>query len=163
MKSTDYAPRAAPFDTYLTPAHAVGVEVGVDVGAHAEALLRYTTIQTLYLVDPWPRELYRGWCEGRLRALGFAMRIEFMHMTSRGALDRFPNAECLDFVYLDQYQSEAVGDLGRWWPKVRPGGIVGVRNYAESQPELKAGVNAFIEAHRVRAKVETGEIVLWKD
>jgi methyltransferase family protein len=164
MKVTDYGPRVAPFDTCLTGRGLVGVEVGVDVGAHAEALLRYCDVHTLTLVDPWPTEYCRGYCEGRLRALGFWPRVRMVQHPSHQAA-RGMDPASVDFVYVDQeHTTEAVrGDLELWWPAVKIGGLLGYRNYAASQTDLVRAVDAFVAARAIRTTtLVPGEIVLWK-
>lgn len=164
MKVTDYCPRAAPFDTYLTGRGLVGVEVGVDVGAHAEALLRYTDVALLHLVDPWPREYQYGYCEGRLAA--FRQRVRFMPTRSVVAAERF-GLGALDFVYIDQvHEADSVmADLEAWWPRLKVGGLLGYRNYGDTATPLRDAVDRFIAVQggdRIRIHVETGEIILVK-
>ncbi len=168
MKKTDYAPRAADFDTYLVGHNLVGIEVGVDVGAHAEALLTYCNIRSLYLVDVWQREFYRGYCEGRLYAKGFMHNVKMMQMGSMDAMLSFTSAhieQYFDFMYFDQlhdYKS-VKEDLTHWWPMLKPGGILGYRNYAESNKDLKRAVDEFIAKIKCKSVIERGEIVLFKD
>jgi methyltransferase family protein len=163
MKVTDYAPRAAPFDTYLKGRDLFGAEIGVDVGAHAEALLRYCGVRLLVLIDPWPREYYRGFCTARLQVLGFWSRVSILQQTSQKAAPNFDIAS-LDFLYFDQEHTfEAVRmDLEDWWPRLKPGGLLGYRNYGPSAPDLTRAVDAFVARHHIKAQKETGEILLWK-
>ena len=167
MKITDYAPRAAPFDAYLlSRGHDLtGIEVGVDVGAHAEAILRYTDVKTLHLVDPWPNAYAEGYVVGRMAALGFLPRVELHKMRSLQAATLF-KPESLDFIYIDQHHEGDVvrADLHAWWPILRPGGLLGYRNYSTSaNPELRAAIDKFVLEHpNLPVFVETGEIILDK-
>jgi hypothetical protein len=165
MKITDYCPRAAPFDTYLRGRDLVGVEVGVDAGAHAEALLRHAPIAHLHLVDRWLKEYPLGFCEGRLSALGFRSRFTRIAKGSVQASDLF-RPESLDFVYIDQEHDGAVvaTDLRVWWPRVKRGGVLGYRNYSQTATPLKDAVDAFIAAQpgAMDVHLEAGEIVLVK-
>lgn len=164
MKVTDYCPRAAPFDSYLTGQRMVGVEIGVDVGAHAQALLRYCDISMLSLVDPWPNPYCRGYCEGRLSALGYRPRFRMIVCGSLVAAPKFAPTS-LDFVYIDQeHDGPAVAaDLSAWWPALKSGGVLGYRNYGASNPALVAAIDSFVEIRvGLKAQVETGEIVLLK-
>ena len=150
MKVTDYAPRSAPFDTYLRYKHgAVGAEVGVDVGAHAEALLSYTPVQHVTLIDPWPNPYARGYCEGRLSThRHFRARFTMVQAKSAQGASNF-EPDTLDFVYLDQDQAyETVAeDLRLWWPRLRREGVLGQRNYAASNAGLMRAVDEWVAAH----------------
>lgn len=162
MKVTDYCPRAAPFDSH--DIHGIGVEVGVDVGAHAQALLEYCAgISMLHLVDPWPNPYCRGYCEGRLAVLGFRSRFKMTQDTSLKASAGFGD-QSLDFIYIDQvHQGDSVAaDMHAWWPKLRTGGVLGYRNYTEARTPLSEAVDAFIEANKLSGKIEAGEIVIVK-
>lgn len=165
MKVTDYAPRAAPFDLQLMNYRgAVGVEVGVDVGAHAQAILEYCDVAHITLVDPWPNPYCRGYCEGRLSALGLRPMFTMWQCGSTAAAAKFAEAS-LDFAYIDQeHGGDSVTlDLQCWWPKIRPGGILGYRNYTETKTPLVAAVDAFIAAHTgIAATPATGEIIMVK-
>lgn len=164
MKVTDYALRAAPFDSHLKGNDLVGVEVGVDVGAHAEALLTYCPISMLHLVDPWPNPYCRGYCEGRLAR--FRGRYKLWQM---GSLD-FPEIEAksaFDFVYLDQkHDGPAVAaDLRKWWPRIKSGGVLGHRNYAQGRGEpLDKAIEDFVAANRITMRYEEylNDAVLFK-
>lgn len=162
MKITDYCPRAAPFDSHGI--HGVGVEVGVDVGAHAQALLEYCAgISMLHLVDPWPNPYCRGYCEARLAVLGYRSRFTMMQDKSITAAAGFsPNS--LDFVYIDQEHDAAsvTADLQAWWPKLKPRGVLGYRNYTKTHTPLSEAVDAFIGANKLSGSVEAGEIVIVK-
>ena len=116
------------------------------------------------LVDPWPKAYYRGWCEGRLRALGFWPRVQMLQLTSQVAAKKIA-ADSVDFVYGDQEHAYAAvrGDLDGWWPALRSGGLFGYRNYSPAAPELMRAVDEFVSARQLRTMPLTpGEIVLWK-
>jgi predicted O-methyltransferase YrrM len=152
MKVTDYAPRAAPFDSYLAGRDLVGAEIGVDVGAHAEAMLAYCPIAMLHLVDPWPQEYARGYCEGRLARFRGRYRAHAM-----GSLIAAQIVGPLDFVYIDQRHDGASvsADLEAWWPLIKPGGVLGYRNYAEGRGEpLDLAIEAFVRANGIRIVAE---------
>lgn len=162
MKVTDYAPRAAAFDTYLKGAGLVGAEIGVDVGAHAEALLSYCPVAKLYLVDPWPRDYAFGYCEGRLAR--FRHRIAMVRKQSKDAVALFAD-ESLDFLYFDQAQAgtSVAYDLEHWWPRLKVGGVLGHRNYAPVNQGLMDAVDAFAVAHKLEKIVEfASDVILQK-
>lgn len=162
MKITDYSPRATPMDSFLTGKDLVGLEVGTDVGAHAEALLLYCDIQKLHLVDIWDKEYYKGYCEGRLR--WHRHKIEYVHLDSHGAslLGDWP---ALDFIYIDiphDYKT-VMQSLEDWWPHLKDGGVMGYRNYGPGMPEVVKAVDDFFDKHPYSSKeVIMGEVVLRK-
>ena len=164
VKITDYCPRAAPFDSYLKGRELVGVEVGVDVGAHAEALLTYGPVAMLHLIDPWPKDYFRGYCDGRLSR--FRGRYRLWPGTSMECVKGF-FADTLDFVYIDQeHDAESVAaDLRAWWPLLKSGGVLGLRNYTARDTPLDRAVDAFVGGSRaaeITRHVESAEIVLVK-
>lgn len=162
MKQTDYAPRAAFMDTLLTGQHLVGAEVGCDVGAHAEALLRYCSVKKLYLIDLWTKEYYRGYCEGRLHALGFKNNIELIQADA----SEVKNISPLDFVYIDISHDYATVKLSltNWWEHLSTKGIMGYRNYSDTNPELKKAVDEFVMLKNICTEYSSyhNEIVLFK-
>lgn len=164
MKSTDYCPRAAPFDVYLQGKRGlVGVEVGVDAGAHAEALLRYYDIAQLYLVDKWPKDYHYGFCEGRLSALGFRGRFTMLQRASAYAVDHFQMGQ-LDFVYCDETRDgeTASANLDRWWPLLKSGGVLGYRGYGSGDGVSQA-LDRFLHGHpEIQHHIEPGELILVK-
>lgn len=164
MKTTDYALRCAPFDAHLRyGTNLVGVEVGVDVGAHAEAMLRHLPIGMLFLIDPWPNPYCRGYCEGRLSALEMRSRFQIIERKSNGSANAFQD-DGLDFVYIDQEHDGATAqmELDQWWPKLKATGILGYRNYGDHNAAMKATIDLFVRQRNLKTKPETGEIVLFK-
>lgn len=165
MKTTDYGPRCAPFDFELMKLGRgmTGAEIGVDVGAHAHALLAYCSIGHITLIDPWPNKYMHGYCEGRLMSAGYGAQFTIMPARSIDAAKQFIN-NSLDFVYIDQVHEgpSVMADLVTWWPKVRPGGLLGYRNYVTDKTPLTLAVDKFIANWGVAHSVLTGEIVLHK-
>lgn len=164
MKLTDYCPRAAPFDTYLVGRDLVGVEVGVDVGAHAEALLTYCPVAMLHLVDPWPNKWAQGYCEGRLARWHSRIKI---HQTGSLEGARAFLTGGLDFVYIDQEHDAAsvTADLKSWWPLIKQDGVLGYRNYAQGRgAPLDVAIENFVAENGVKSKVERylNDIVLFR-
>lgn len=166
MKITDYCPRAAPFDSYLVGEGLVGAEIGVDVGAHAQALLTHCSIVVLHLVDIWPNRWCRGYCEGRLATREDWRRRYVAHDggSLKAAAEFQPTS--LDFIYIDQEHAFAAvaDDLRAWWPLVKTGGVLGYRNYVGRGTPLDKAVDAFIAVQGAAVDVHTelGEIVLIK-
>lgn len=165
MKITDFAPRASAFLTYLTGKNLTGIEVGTDVGAHAHAILQYCDIEKLFLVDIWDNDYYRGYCEGRLHSHGYKNKVELIKGVSHIAAAKF-NKPQIDFIYIDiPHDYDTVKQsLQDWWIHLKSGGILGYRNYAVSNRELKKAVDEFILDFDLKHQVESyhGEIIIWK-
>jgi len=144
----------------------IGIEIGVDVGSHAEAMLTYCNIEMLYLVDVWKREYYKGYCEGRLHTKGFMHKTKMIHHDSANAAKIFApdHKEYFDFMYFDQLHDyiSVSNDLKLWWPLLKKGGVLGYRNYAESNTDLKHAVDEFISKMGCTSSIERGEIVIFK-
>lgn len=163
MKQTDYCPRAAALDTLLTGEDLIGIEIGVDVGAHAEALLKYCHIKKLFLIDLWDREYCKGFCEGRLTA--YRNKISLIQMTSLIAAPLF-KADSVDFIYMDQeHDYETVySDLVIWWDVLKKEGKIGVRNYGGSNKDLMQAVETFVSEKNIKTVIDKyhNEIILYK-
>lgn len=163
MKVTDYAMRAAPFDSFLTGINLIGAEIGVDVGAHAEAMLAHCSIAQLHLIDIWANKERKGYCTGRLNTKGYMHRVDYIDSDSLKAANKFTDS-FFDFLYFDQlhdYKS-VFEDLKHWWQKLKPGGVLGYRNYAESNGELKRAIDEFVKANNLKTEIYPGEIILKK-
>lgn len=156
MKVTDYCPRAAFMDTKLTGNDLIGIEVGCDVGAHAEALLTYSNIKTLTVVDLWQNEWCEGYCKGRLSRFG---NVTFVKGTSHNASTKFDTQ--FDFIYIDiSHDSETVKEsLNDWWPLLKVGGVMGYRNYTTCKKEI----DKFIADKKHEISSYHNEIVIWKE
>ncbi len=134
----------------------VGLEVGVDAGAHAHALLLYTDTAHLYLADIWPQDYHYGYCEGRLTGAGFFPRFTMIRRASEGARC-FLDGTTLDYMYFDEERTEAAtfANFVRWWPLLKPGGRACVRGYAPGQG-VKDGADRFL---RENTAVIVSEII----
>lgn len=172
MKVTDYAPRSAPFDHYLVLQSQFGrdlccAELGVDAGAHAEAMLRTGIIRQLYLVDPWGKneQFQKGICKGRLDALGYHGYFTQHEMTAQEFVQRSSKG-IYDGVYCDLPQDGPTAhDVVPFaWEMLKPGGLLGYRNYCDKWPDMKAEIDWFLGTVKHRAYVEAyaNEIVIVK-
>lgn len=115
-----------------------GVEVGALSAVYSAIVLRQWHGQRLWLIDPWEKQPLDVYLEddGRFnhedayrRAKLFAEqepRAILLKGLSPDLADNFSNGT-LDFVYIDgNHRFAAVrDDLNAWWPKIRPGGIMG--------------------------------------
>lgn len=167
MKVTDIGYRVAPFDTYLKGDNLTGIEVGADVGAHAEAMLTFCSVKKLYLVDPWENPVMAGYCQGRMETKGWKNKVELVAKTSHSAALHVLLNHKFDFIYIDiphDYKT-VYESLVDWWPKLEEGGIMGYRNYSNTNinsNELNRAVDQYVKEHAIRTVIELGEIILFK-
>ena len=101
MKTTDYMYRSGLIETFLCEQKMTGVEIGVDVGAHAHSMLVNCDIETLYLVDLWDRDFNYGYCVGRLESGGFRSNVGFIRKDSLKASQDKPDDE-LHLIYFNE-------------------------------------------------------------
>lgn len=120
-----------------------GAEIGVYEFEFARLILERWRGRVLWCVDPWckqPPDQWRGefsrrndwetlWQRAKVIAKS-DRRILLVRKFSAEAAQTFPD-QFLDFVYLDgnHARAEVYADLGRWWPKIKPGGIFGGHDY----------------------------------
>lgn len=141
----------------------VGAEVGVAYGGHSESILRNTSVEKLYSIDPYSleynntdgytfpdgknftqpdyEELY-VFALHRLRNQ-FGKRSEFIRLSSSAAFAQLKN-ETLDFVFIDARHTyhDLWTDIYLWSKLVKPGGIIAGHDYGhESYPGIKQAVD----------------------
>lgn len=149
----------------------LGFELGVRVGEFSGFLLDQWSGRLLVSVDPWseaPAESYVDvanvaqarhdelYAETRERLAPFGERSAIWRTTSTEAAERVLPASA-DFVYIDarhDYPS-VLDDLGQWYDKVRPGGVLAGHDYVDGTfPEgvfgVKSAVDEFFGARGVR-------------
>lgn len=109
-----------------------GAEVGVFRGETSALLLRSFTELHLVMVDPWLEVGFRSKIsidDARLEARALTefakKRRTIIREHSRYAARYFQD-EWFDFVFVDaNHKYEGVKeDIGLWWPKVKPGGLL---------------------------------------
>lgn len=131
-----------------------GVEVGVKEGYFSAHLLEHWHGRHLISVDPWrefagdeyrdianvPQETHEGFYQATVRRLApYGDRSTIWRTTSLEAAERIPR-HSLDFVYLDARHDygAVLEDLGAWFEKLRPGGILSGHDYVDGH--FTAGV-----------------------
>lgn len=129
----------------------VGVEVGVWEGNNAWELLRRKKDLHLILVDRWkeyPPEEILPYATGLPRLP--QARFELAYVRARQVADKYRTRvqilrtesveaaemtadESLDFVFLDgRHDAEGLAmDIQAWWPKLKPGGLLGGHDYRQ--------------------------------
>lgn len=153
-----------------------GVEIGVAFGGHSESLLRTTSTDKLYGVDPYlhiddyedpmnlPQEEFDQLYDYTLKRLSrFGERYQHIRKCSIEAVNNIP--EEIDFIYIDADHSYkgVWEDLCIWYPQVRIGGVIGGHDYGHLDfPGVKQAIDEFFgrfgwEIH------EEGEGVWWTE
>jgi len=138
-----------PFDAQLTGPDLVGVEIGVFKGYHSRQLVRLPSVKTLFCVDPYlsydenGHEAYMQTIKDEAkRRLSFSDKVRWVHMLSHYAA---AGAPMVDFVYIDgEHSRPSVAlDVQSWWPRLKPGGIMGGHDYTEKWPGVIMAVSEF--------------------
>lgn len=160
MKCNDYAVRTGYMESFLTGSQLQGVEVGVAYGSHAHSLLLYCDIEKLWLIDPWENKYAEGYCAGRLAQ--WRNKICMEKSTSQQVVKNF-GVRTLDFVYLDREHTYEAGhhDLFQWWPTLKEGGILALRNY-NGNADLKRAADEFTIGKRCEVENYVNELLIFK-
>ena len=161
MKITDFSPRTAALEFYLSGQNLTGVEVGCNVGAHAESLLTHCSITKLHLIDTFENVWTEGYCEGRLAR--WFHKIKIYKGFSNEVVKQFLDIS-LDFVYLDAMHDyvSVREDLNLWWPKLKYQGILALRNYNKGNEGLYRAANEFLNGKTFKIEDYHNEIIIWK-
>jgi hypothetical protein len=130
----------------------------------------------LYLVDPYAldsddTEGLEHWghnapplaqleTEARERLAKYGGQVTFMKLTSMDASTSPQIPPQVDFVYIDGNHSyRAVAeDIRAWWPKIRPGGVLGghdfYNGYARAHDGVVKAVTEFVVSNQASLQVE---------
>jgi hypothetical protein len=154
------------------PLAGVGAEVGSREGMYARKLLKNKRITQLFVIDPFAPYQDEGcWTtyQQQSRYLLAAdlilyrdmARVARIFLPSTEAAKQFKPGE-LDFVYIDANHSyESVKeDVATWFPKVKPGGILGGHDYEPKFPGVVKAVNEFVSG-RSDIKLQSGDKEWW--
>jgi hypothetical protein len=159
-------------------------EVGVYRGENLKQLLACAS-GTVYAVDPWmsskdPKVTGGKETQADMDAMyQSVLALEEQHlskptlivlrMTSEQAATKINTP--LDFVYIDACHSyEAVkADIGLWWPKIRPGGILSGHDYVTHKSigfefGVVQAVDQFVESNQLKdqlAIIDTRRFPSW--
>lgn len=148
-----------PFDKQLDRKKSlIGVEIGVNRGAHAKTLLRKLNIDILYLIDPYENNILLQ-MHGRAKLAKFTDKIIWGYLKSEDAIDSIPSG--LDFVYIDgNHNYEYVKkDIELYYPKIRKGGIIGGHDY--DQVSVARAIIEFAVKHNLIVNISHGHIIDW--
>jgi hypothetical protein len=135
----------------------IAVEVGVAEGWLSEENLKNWKGAQYVMVDPWRK--MPEWTDLEhlkqsdldfqyneiVRKHGNNPRLKIMRTTSETAAKTFADGS-LDWVYLDANHRYdfILADLGYWYPKVKPGGIISGHDYEEGYG-VKPAVADFVK------------------
>jgi len=138
----------------------VGAEIGVLRGLYSKWLCHKMRGLKLFLIDPY--KSYDEYSEFRDQALmdGYyetakirlaKYNVEFVRKFSMDAIDDFLD-ESLDFVYIDgNHDFEfVVRDIIEWSKKVKVGGIVAGHDYTNYMFEVRAAVDGWVSARKIK-------------
>jgi hypothetical protein len=154
----------------------IGAVVGVGNGHFCEWILDTWVGEKLFCIDPWPNETpgagpdttrsARTWerAETWRRLARFGARAEPWHTAAADAAPYF-SPECLDYVYLDAVYdaTSAREELERWWPRLRPGGIIAGSDKPQSSVRVAdrsvlRGINAFFQPLKVEVHLTEDDL-----
>lgn len=143
----------------MIPKGGVGIEVGVNKGFMAAALLEIASPRRLYLLDCWksqrtmydPGYIYTPEQEEKAYQMVVKMfasqeNVEVIRAESPDASSLFPDG-LFDWVYIDANHTylAAQADIDAWWPKVGRGGLLAGHDYVNDghQYQVKRVVDEF--------------------
>ncbi len=125
------------------PKRSVGAEIGVLKGKFSEGIVSIVKPRLFYLIDCWCAIEGSSWYDKDSRHLKFVSRalrplavasaqgrIRPLCGWSTEVVDLVPDAT-LDWIYIDgDHRMEGcLADLKAWYPKIKPGGIIGGHDY----------------------------------
>lgn len=136
----------------------VGVELGVAEGRFSESLLRTGRFNHLFSIDMWAGDRNHDTAQYKValrRLLPFKQQNTTLRMTFDEALDLFPDAY-FDFVYVDGYAhtgEEEGQTFRRWWPKLKPGGVMAGDDYSPQWPLVIQAVDQFVADYQLEIAI----------
>lgn len=131
----------------------IGIEIGVAQGNFSKYILSNSSIEILYLVDPFLTGTHDHYCTVDITTknlIKFADRHIILPMKSEDAISHIQD-NFVDFIYIDgDHRREAVEkDLEIWYPKLKIGGIFSGHDYHPSQPDVVEAVDNFCEKYNI--------------
>lgn len=131
----------------------MGAEIGVEYGLNAKTMLRYLSIEKLYLIDPYfNQENNSGdkqYKEARKYLSKYDDKIKFIRKTSEKGADEVPDN--LDFVYIDGSHNykDVKKDIELYYIKVKKGGIIGGHDFWADKIEVCKAVLDFVNKNNL--------------
>ena len=143
----------------------IGAEIGTFEGHHAREMFEKLDITKLYLIDPYEKykstlspHLQKAKEESKRVLEEFKDKIVVMHERSVEAAKKIAD-DSLDFAYIDGIHTyEAVKvDIPAWYPKVKPGGIIGGHDYTPDYfPGVVKAVDEFSKEKGIKISAKYG-------
>lgn len=116
----------------------IGAEIGVEYGLNAKTMLKYLSIEKLYLIDPYPdnQDSISGdqrYNKTKKYLSKYRNKIQFIRKTSEQAYAEIPND--IDFIYIDgaHEYDDVKKDIELYYKKVKKGGIIGGHDFWASE------------------------------
>ncbi|RXF67021.1 class I SAM-dependent methyltransferase [Hansschlegelia zhihuaiae] len=131
----------------------VAVELGVANGGFSETLLKKTNISYLYSIDMYAdkKHTVEEYCAVIKRLMPYRERNAILKLRFDQALAVFED-ETFDFIYVDGYASGGEEDgktFEDWWPKLKPGAVMGGHDYDSNWPLVIQSVDRFVAKHNL--------------
>ena len=143
-----------------------GAEIGVLRGLYSKWLCHKNKKLKLFLIDSYIA--YDGYSKHRKQSDIDSFEkhaherlaeynVEFVKKTSMDAVNDFLD-NSLDFVYIDANHAfeYVIRDIIEWSKKVRPGGIVAGHDYTNYMYQVKAAVDGWVKAKKIKPLFLTG-------
>lgn len=141
----------------------IGVEIGVEYGLNARTMLKYLSIEKLYLIDPYygDQDNISGdqrYKKARKYLAKYDDKTKFIRKTSEQASSEIPNE--LDFVYIDGAHSydDVKKDIELFYKKLKKGGIIGGHDFWANEIGVCKAVLEFSENNNLKLY---GKITDW--
>lgn len=131
-------------------------EIGVSKGLTADYLLRKCKIDSYYMIDPDPNEVFERTIPK------FYTNAYFIRTTSKEAVDIIKEPLDLIFIDADHGYGSVKEDILLWLPKIRKGGIICGHDYIDLPNRVKKAVDElFVDFHLEDDILEDGKIKVW--
>ena len=144
----------------------VVVEIGVYAGALSQLLADTSSLEHLYIVDPW---IWEKFGRGHMDKIAHKVQkwadslpnVTVFRMGSLEAVEKFDDGS-VDFIHIDQrHGCERIKcDIRAWWPKLRIGGNINGDNY--EYPPLAKGVDELLPERQLSGMGELRGVKAWR-
>lgn len=142
------------------------VEIGVYAGALSRLLVETSTLEHLYIVDPWIWEKFgHGHMDKIARKVerwaNSNSNVTVLRMGSLAAVKEFEDVS-IDFIHIDQRHGQAVikSDIQAWWIKLKIGGLISGDNY--EHPPLAKGVDELLPERELSGEGKLRGVDAWR-
>lgn len=132
----------------------MGCEIGVQHGINARDIMQNLNIEKLFLVDPYlpyidndgfiyNKNFLGVYFTAKRNLRGYSNAV-FIRQKSKSAVKMFKDG-VFDWIYIDGNHREAGLDLRLWYPKVKPGGVIGGHDFNTVHNQVVLDVLEFID------------------